>query len=399
MKYLILVGDGMGDRPCPELNGRTPLAAANTPNMDRLAREGILGLAQTIPAGMEPGSDVANLSLMGYDPAGHHIGRGPLEAAAMGLAVKPDEIAFRCNLVFLAHGDGHVIMEDYCAGHIESDQAAELIAALNASLGQDGLRFYPGVSYRHILLWRHGPLKAATVPPHDRTGQGVHDILGQKGGMEEVNKLIRRSWPVLKEHPINLTRRQNKKPPANSIWLWGQGVRPELPTLPTRFGLRGLVVSAVDLIRGIGILAGLIPVEVAGATGYLDTNYAGKVRAVLDGLKDNDIAFLHVEAPDEASHEGSLELKIKAIEDFDQKVVGELLKGLGGLDRLRILLATDHFTPLEVRTHTTEPVPFAIWDSGQKVPGGQGFNEAAAGRAAGRTMVCGHNLIEMLIKK
>jgi len=399
MKYLILVGDGMGDRPCPKLNGRTPLAVANTPNMDRLAQEGIIGLAQTIPPGMEPGSDVANLSLMGYDPARHHTGRAPLEAAAMGLTIKQDEIAFRCNLVTLAHGDDQVIMEDYSAGHIESDQAAELIGALNAALAKDGLRFYPGVSYRHILLWRHGPLKAATVPPHDRTGQGVQDILGQKGELELVNQLTRRSWPVLKEHPTNLARRQNKKPSANSIWLWGQGVKPDLPTLQRRFGLRGLVVSAVDLIKGIGTLAGLTPVEVAGATGYLDTNYAGKVQAVLDGLKDNDIAFLHVEAPDEASHGGSLDLKIKAIEDFDRKVVGELLQGMGALGRHRILLATDHFTPLEVRTHTTEPVPFALWDSGQKGPGGQGFNETAAGLAAGQKVVLGHTLIEKLIKK
>ena len=397
MKYIILVGDGMGDRPCPDLGGRTLLQAADTPHMDRLAQEGILGSAQTIPPNMDPGSDVANLSLMGYDPARYHTGRSPIEAAAMGVDLAPGEVAFRCNLVTLDIQENSVVMADYSAGHIKTPQAAELIKALDAALGSDGLRFHPGVSYRHLLVWRGGPLKAATVPPHDRTGQSVDDILGRTGETEKVNQLIRSSWPILRDHPVNIKLLEDKKPQANSIWLWGQGTKPRLDTYQKRFGLSGVVVSAVDLIKGLGILAGLDSVEVPGATGYLDTNYAGKVRAVIDGLKDKDFAFLHVEAPDEAGHGGDLATKLRAIEDFDRNVVGPLLNGLAELGPHRVLLATDHYTPLECRTHTTEPVPFVIWDSRAKVSGGQGFNEVAA-QGRGRVMA-GHELIEELIKR
>ena len=397
MKYIILVGDGMGDDPCPQLDGRTPLAAAHTPNMDRLAREGSLGLAQTVPPHMAPGSDVANLSLMGYDPAKYHTGRSPIEAAAMGVDIKPDEVAFRCNLVTLDIKEPSVVMTDYAAGHITTAQAAEIIKDLEASLGGDGLHFYPGASYRHLLVWRDGPLKADTVPPHDRTGQRVDDILGRTGEMEELNRLIRRSWPILRENPTNLRLKEAGKLPANSIWLWGQGTKPRLETYQKRFGLSGVMVSAVDLLKGLGVLAGLEPIEVPGATGYLDTNYAGKVQAVFDGLKDKDFAFLHIEAPDETSHGGELKLKLRAIEDFDRNVVGPLLKGLSALGPHRVLLATDHYTPIECRTHTTQPVPFVIWDSRGKGPGAASFNEALA-LGTGPALP-GHELIEKLIGK
>ncbi len=398
MKYLILVGDGMGDRPCSELDGRTVLEAAETPHMDRLAQEGSLGLARTIPDGKDPGSDTANMSLMGFDPAIYHTGRSPIEAAAMGVDLGPRDIAFRCNLVTLAWQDGSTEMVDYSAGHVDSDSAAQFVRAVDGALGRDGLKFHPGVSYRHLLVWQDGPLSAFTVPPHDRTGQNVDDVLKKDGDSAAVNDLMRASWPVLAEHPLNQLHRNEGKPEVNSIWLWGQGTKPSLVTYQERFGINGFTVSAVDLIKGLGILAGLEAVDVPGATGFLDTNYAGKVQAVLDGLKTSDIAFLHVEAPDEAGHSGKLDLKMQAVQEFDERVVGPVLAGLAGLGPHRVLLATDHFTPLEVKTHTPEPVPYVIWDSENTGSGGAGFNEKAALAVAGDKILPAHDLIELLVR-
>jgi 2,3-bisphosphoglycerate-independent phosphoglycerate mutase len=398
MKYLILVGDGMGDRPCPELEGRTVLQAADIPNMDRLASEGVLGLAQTIPGDKDPGSDTANMSLMGFDPAIYHTGRSPIEAAAMGVDLAPDEIAFRCNLVTLEWQDGSTVMKDYSAGHVDSQSAEQFVLAVDQALGRDGLKFYPGVSYRHLLVWRNGPLDAFTVPPHDRIDQKVDDVLNQDGANKAVNDLMRASWPVLAGHPLNQLRNHEGKPEVNSIWLWGQGTKPSLVTYRERFGLNGFTVSAVDLIKGLGVLAGLKAVDVEGATGFLDTNYAGKVQAVLDGLKTSDIAFLHVEAPDEAGHSGKLDLKMRAVQEFDERVVGPVLAGLKELGPLRVLLATDHFTPLEVKTHTREPVPYVIWDSENPRNGGSGFNEKAALAACGGKVLPAHELVERLVK-
>ncbi len=397
MKYLILVGDGMGDRPVAELGGRTPLEAAATPNMDRLAQTGRLGLSRTIPDGMSPGSDTANMSLMGYDPARYHTGRSPIEAAAMGVELGPGQIAFRCNLVTLDHAAG-VTMADYASGHITTPEAGEIIASLDAALGRPGLKFHPGVSYRHLLVWDNGPLRAATVPPHDRTGQVVDDVLPREGELGRVADLIRASWPLLAEHPVNQARVAAGKHPANSIWLWGQGTRPSFPTYQERFGLSGFTVSAVDLVKGLGILAGLTAVEVPGATGWLDTNYAGKVAAVLEGLKTQDLAFLHVEAPDEAGHSGKLDLKLQAIAEFDAQVVGPVLAGLAKLGPHRVLLATDHYTPLEVMTHTSEAVPFVLWDSRTATAGGAGYSEAAAA-ATGHRVERAHQLIDLLLER
>ncbi len=397
MKYLVLVGDGMGDYPLPRLEGRTPLQAAHTPNMDRLACSGQLGLARTIPPGKDPGSDTANMSLMGFDPARYHTGRSPIEAAAMGVDLGPEDIAFRCNLVTLERNAGHVLMADYAAGHIDSQSAGQLIEVLNQSLEKPGYRFHPGVSYRHLLVWRQGPVGAATVPPHDRSGQAVDDILNGQGEMEAVSRAIRDSWPVLEGHPINRRRQEQDQPPANSIWLWGQGTKPELPNFQDRFGLSGLTVSAVDLIHGLGVLSGLEPVHVPGATGFLDTNFSGKVQAVLEGLQEKDLAFLHVEAPDEASHSGRLELKLEAIETFDRQVVGPVLEGLQSLGPHRVLLATDHYTPISTRTHSPEPVPYVIWDSRRPGPGGQGYNEPAAQAAAGQRVEPAHTLMDRLL--
>ncbi|MBU1450807.1 MAG: cofactor-independent phosphoglycerate mutase [Proteobacteria bacterium] len=396
MKYLILVGDGMGDLPLDELGGRTPLQAAATPNMDRLAREGVLGLTQTIPPGKEPGSDTANMSLLGYDPAVYHTGRSPIEAAAMGVDLGPGEIAFRCNLVTLDHSAGQTVMADYSAGHIDSPTAARLIQSLDRELGRPGLTFYPGVSYRHLLVWQGGPLHAATVPPHDRSGQSVDDVLNGGEGLELVTELTRASWPLLQTHPANAERVAQGLPPANSIWLWGQGTKPSFTTYQERFGLGGVAISAVDLIKGLGVLAGLDPVEVEGATGWLDTNYAGKVAAALKGLEQDQLAYVHVEAPDEASHGGKLDLKIQAIEDFDRLAVGPLMKGLAKLGPHRVLLATDHFTPISTRTHGIQPVPYVLWDSENPRQNETGFNEADAARGAMEPQA--HRLVERLVE-
>jgi 2,3-bisphosphoglycerate-independent phosphoglycerate mutase len=367
MRYVILVGDGMGDYPIPELGGRTPLEAARTPHLDELARRGELGCARTIPPGMEPGSDIANLAVIGYDPARYHTGRAPLEAAALGVALGPEEVAFRCNLVTLRQEADRLFMEDYSSGHISSEEARELMAALEAALGRDGRHFYPGVSYRHLLVWAEGRTEWRTYPPHDWTGKEVGRLMAPDGPERPLWELIRASWPVLKAHEVNRRRIASDKKPATSIWLWGQGRPPKLPTLTERFGLTGAVISAVDLIRGIGIYAGLNPIRVPGATGYLDTNYAGKVAAALTALRDLDLVFLHVEAPDEASHSGDLALKLRALEDFDAQVVGPLMAGLKALGDHRLLVLCDHFTPLAVRTHTPEPVPFVLYDS--RTPG------------------------------
>ena len=380
MKYIILVGDGMGDYPIEELGGRTPLEAARTPHLDELARQGELGLARTIPPGMEPGSDIANLAIMGYDPARYHTGRAPLEAAALGVALKPEEVAFRCNLVTLRHEDSGILMEDYSAGHISSEDARELILALDAALGRDGRRFYPGVSYRHLLVWSQGQSHWRTYPPHDWTGREVGRLMAADGPEAPLWELIRASWPILKDQEVNRRRREKGERPATSIWLWGQGRPPQVPTLKERFGLTGAVISAVDLIRGIGLYAGLQPILVPGATGYLDTNYAGKVGAALQALKEMDLVFIHVEAPDEAGHSGELPLKLQAIEDFDAKVVGPLMAGLKGLGNHRVLALCDHLTPIALRTHTSEPVPFALYDS--RTPGDrrQNYTEAQAAK-------------------
>ncbi len=380
MKYAILIGDGMADYPMEELGGRTPLAAANTPNMDFLATQGELGLARTIPEGMEPGSDVANLSILGYDPAKYHTGRAPLEAASMGVSLEPQDVAFRCNLVTLRHQPGgDIFMEDYSAGHISSSEARELILSINQTMGNGSRRFYPGVSYRHLLVWQGGQENWRTYPPHDLTGQNVRSYLAGEGRDKPLLELIKSSWPLLAKHDVNRLRQERGQKPATSIWLWGQGRAPQVPTLQELYGLTGAVISAVDLMRGIGIYAGLKPILVPGATGYLDTNYAGKVEAALDALETMDFVYLHVEAPDEAGHTGELKNKLQAIEDFDYKVVGPMLQGLKTLGPHRVLLMPDHRTPLSLKTHSPEPVPFALYDS--RRPKGtrpRRFNEPAA---------------------
>jgi 2,3-bisphosphoglycerate-independent phosphoglycerate mutase len=298
----------------------------------------------------------------------------------MGVSLGAGEVAFRCNLVtlnFAASGD--ISMQDYSAGHITSEEGQELIGSINQNLGNGTRRFYPGVSYRHLLVWRGSQENWRTYPPHDLTGQSVRDYLAGKGAEKPLLDMVKSSWPLLANHTVNQLRQERGLNPANSIWLWGQGRAPQLPTLQKLYGLTGAVISAVDLMRGIGIYAGLKPIIVPGATGYLDTNYHGKVDAALEALETMDLVYLHVEAPDEAGHTGDLANKLKAIEDFDRKVVGLMLQGLKHLGPHRILLLPDHRTPISLRTHSSEPVPFALYDSRhEKRLGPRGFNEAAA---------------------
>jgi len=398
MKIAILLGDGMADVPLEELGGRTPLEAAATPAMDALAREGTLGLAVTVPEGLPAGSDVANLSVFGYDPRECYTGRAPLEAAAMGVTLGPDDVAYRMNLVTLLVGAGQVFLDDFSAGHVSTPEAREIVLTLGERLGQDGFEFYPGVSYRHLLVWRGGREDPVTTPPHDIQGQAIHAHLPRGEGAEVLLHLITGSQILLKDHPVNQARREQGQKEANSIWLWGQGRAPRMEPYRERFGLGGAVISAVDLLKGIARASGLEAPDVPGATAYLDTNYEGKVAAALAALTRGDFAYVHVEAPDEAGHIGNLADKLQAIEDFDRRVVAPMRAGLEvSGEPFTLLVMPDHPTPISLRTHTADPVPFALYrsDGAGSVPGG-GFTEAHA-RATGVFVPEAHRLLEHVL--
>lgn len=368
MKYIVMIGDGMADRPLKELNGRTPLQSASTPNMDRLARAGIIGKIRTIPAGFHPGSDIANLNILGYNPQEFYSGRAPLEAASMGIGMKEDDVAYRCNLVTLKYNKDKTkaVMDDYSSGHISTVEAKELVLEINRTVSSQEIRFFPGVSYRHIMLWSKGETNIECTPPHDITGKEISDYLPVGNSEDILRDLMLKSAGILENHPVNKERMKRGDKPANSIWLWGQGKKLSLPTFRQKYSLNGALVSAVDLMRGIGVSAGLEILDVPGITGYLDTNYEGKAEGALKALERVDIAYIHVEAPDEAGHSGKYEDKIQAIEDFDARVVGNVMKGIVAFDEYRILILPDHATPIEVKTHTDEPVPFLIYDSRRK---------------------------------
>ncbi len=378
MKYLILVGDGMGDRPMSELGGRTVLEAARTPAMDQLCRQGHLLQVQTVPSGFPPGSDVANLSLLGYRPEDCYSGRAPLEAAAMGIELAPDETAFRCNLVTLEHDvQGHTRMIDYSAGHIATDQAHILISALQQICANSTFRFYPGINYRHILVVKGAYPDLAPVPPHDFINQDVSRHWQRYLNDPTWQKLVLGAEQVLLNHPINQERIRRGQNPGNGIWLWGEGRLPRMTPIPEQYNLQGSLISAVDLLKGLGICAGLKIINVPGATGWIDTNYEGKAEAALHCLTDQDYVFVHVEAPDEAGHQGSRTAKLQAIEDFDRRIVAPIIAGLRERrEEFRVIVTMDHFTPLELRTHTSDPVPALLYDSREMVPGcGLSFSE------------------------
>jgi 2,3-bisphosphoglycerate-independent phosphoglycerate mutase len=376
MKYVILQPDGVADRPIAELGARTPLEYARTPHMDRLASCGTLGMTHTIPEGFPPGSDVGTMSLLGYDPRRYHTGRSPIEAASMGVELAPDDVAIRCNLVCIADG----VMRDFTAGHISTAEATEIVRDLQRRLGTDSLEFHPGVSYRHLLVWREGKAGMRTTPPHDITDRAVAEYLPAGEGAEVLRGLMEASQELLAQHAVNRARRQRGERPATSIWLWGQGKRPALPTLRQRFGLEGAVISAVDLVNGLGVLAGLEVIKVPGVTGFLDTNYQGKASYGLRALETKDLVFVHVEATDETGHMGAVDKKIQAIEDFDSKIVGPILEGLRAVPEWRLLLTPDHATPCALKTHSPDPVPFVIAASRdlESARATRGYNERAA---------------------
>lgn len=397
MKYILLVGDGMADYPLKELGERTPLEAAKIPNMNYIASSGQIGTVSTIPKGLSAASDVANLSILGYDPEKYYTGRGPLEAANLGIDLKEGEVAFRCNLITAFEGK----LVDYSAGHISSKEASLLIKYLDEKLGTKNIRFYPGVSYRHLVVVNTKELgvsaqtlsKIICLAPHDIMGQKITNNLPKGEGADFLINLMEKSRSLLENHDVNHVRVDLKENPANMIWLWGQGLSPKLEKFKDKFGINGSVISAVDLIKGIGKIIGLKVINVPGATGYYDTDYLGKAKYALTSLKDNDFVFVHVEAPDEASHNGDLRAKIGAIENFDRLVVGTILKHFQKLKNFRILVLPDHLTPVSVRTHTDEPVPFALCGKDISADEAKSFSEIEAKRSALK-FEAGHKLIE-----
>ncbi len=357
----------MPDHKLPELEGRTPLEVANTPNLDAIAKRAeIFGTAKTIPDPLPPGSDVGNLAVLGYDPTKYYTGRSPLEAASIGVSLGETDVTVRCNLVTLAERNGRTVMEDYSAGHITDDDAAGIIEDLKKEFDGEEFSLSQGVSYRHLLLWRGGNSGIRTTPPHDISGKEIAPWLPSGDGAEKLTSLMERSRGILKDHPVNKKRRAEGKNTADSIWLWGEGTKPDMPSLKELYGITGSVVSAVDLVKGIGIFAAMEVIEVPGATGYIDTNYAGKVSGAIESLQSVDLAMIHIEATDETGHMGDAALKIRAIEDFDQKVVGPALAGMEQFGEYRVLVLSDHPTPIDLRTHSNEPVPFAILDSANR---------------------------------
>ena len=405
MKYLILVGDGMGDLPLPELDHRTPLEAAATPALDSLCQKGELFLTRTVPAGYPPGSDVANLSLLGYRPEKYYTGRAPLEAASMGIALAEDETAFRCNLVTLDRETaGKVQMIDYAAGHISSEESHQLLKALETECSSDKFHFKPGISYRHILIVKGDYPAFEPVPPHDHIEKDVTAPWLRYMADPQWKELLNNACEVLTKHSVNQKRTAANKKPANGIWLWGEGKLPSMPTFQERFGLQGSLISAVDLLKGLGVNAGLDILNIPGATGYIDTNYKGKAEAALKCLETQDFVFVHVEGPDEAGHQGLLQDKLQAIEDFDGQIVAPIVQGLRDRgDDFRLIATMDHYTPLSLRTHIDNPVPTILYDSRELQQGsGQTFSEKtgdATGKGEGALTPDGETMLKKLLQQ
>ena len=401
MKYVVLIGDGMADRPMKKLGHKTCLQKAKTPNMDWLASHGQPGKVSTIPKGLEPGSDVANLSILGYDPEKYYTGRAPIEAEFRGIKLGPKDIAFRCNFVTLGNpGLNSKTMKDFSAGHITTKEAGALIKEINIKLGSSPITFYSGMSYRHLMIWKNGKENMRCTPPHDITGKKTAGYLPKGKGADVLRSLMKRSRKVLENSPVNKKRIAKGLDPANSIWLWGQGRRLSVPTFKKKYGIEGALISAVDLTKGLGICAGFKVINVKGATGYIDTNYAGKANAALRALNQCDFVYVHVEAPDEAGHNGSVKDKIKAIEDFDRKVVGTIMKGIKKFGKYRILLMPDHATPTRLMTHTSEPVPFVIYgtDRQTKIKSVRPYNEYICRMKQIRSFEKGYKLMDYFLK-
>lgn len=403
MKYLVILCDGMADTKNDSiLNGATPMERANKPNMDLLSKDAVIGLCKTVADGMKPGSDVANLSVMGYDTTLCYTGRSPLEAASIGIELKNTDVALRCNLVTLSGEENYrdKTMVDYCGGDVSTKEAAELIKAVDEALGNKIYKFYSGVAYRHCLVVDNGTTELGSMtPPHDISGRVIGDYLSDHKNAAELISLMEKSYDILKDHPVNKARIKRGERPANSIWLWGEGKKPSLQNFKEKFGVNATVISAVDLLKGIGILTGMQVPDVENATGYLDTNFVGKVDAAKKAFSlGSDLVYLHFEAPDECGHRGEPENKVKAIEIIDKLAVGPLKECLSELDDFRILIMPDHPTPLTTKTHSSEPVPFLLYDSRRKEKGAVKFSEEAA-KESGIFVEHGPDIMKMLLGK
>lgn len=384
MKYLVMLCDGMADEPSVALNGKTPMELANKPMMEKLAKNGEVGLARTVEDGMSPGSDVANLAVLGYDAKKYYSGRSPLEAASIGIDLKDTDVTFRCNLVTLSDEENYEdkTILDYCADDISTEEARKIIETVEKELGNDEFKFYSGVSYRHCLVWDNGnPTPGKLTPPHDITGKAIKEYLPTDEAKEKLLPLMKKSYEFLKDHPVNKEREAKGKRPANSIWLWGEGTKPLLDSFEELYGVKGSMISAVDLLKGIAICAKMRSVDVEGATGYIDTNFEGKALAAIEEFKNGaELVYVHVEAPDECGHRFEAENKVKAIELIDEKVLTPIVNALEGMDEdFAVLVCPDHPTPLNTKTHSRTPVPYLIYRSNEALSSGvDKFTEAEA---------------------
>lgn len=396
MKYVILLCDGMADYPIEKLGNKTPLQAAKTPNMDKLAKTSTIGLVKTVADNLKPGSDVANLSVLGYDPEQYYTGRSPLEAGSIGIEMLSTDVSLRCNLVTVSAEANYEdkTLVDYCAGDISTSEARELISYLAENFNDEEFTLYSGVSYRHCLIWRNGTLDLGTLtPPHDITGRCIKEYIPTHENSEKLYALMKKSYELLKNHPINIERIKNGHRPANSIWLWGEGVKANLDPFKQKYGVTGSMISAVDLLKGIGKFAEMNVVFVEGATGYIDTNFSGKAEAALDELKKGqELVYIHVEAPDECGHRNEVENKVKSLELIDELILGPVIEGLENYLDYRIMILPDHATPLSLKTHTNDPVPFLIYDRRNPVTGCDAFYEETA-KQTGLFVEKGHELI------
>ena len=401
MKYVVVLYDGMADYPVPELGGRTPMAVACKPNFDSLGKKGTVGLVRTVPDGMKPGSDVANMSVMGFDPSIYYTGRSPLEAASIGVDLKDTDVTLRCNLVTLSDEENYEgkTMVDYCAGDISTEEAAEIIKSVDEHFGSEIFKFYSGVSYRHCLVWDCGTTDLGSMtPPHDISGRVVGEYLSKSENAKPLIKMMKESYEFLKDHPVNKKRASEGKRPANSIWLWGEGKRPALSPFEQLYGIKGAVISAVDLLKGIGKCAKMETPEVEGATGYIDTNFEGKARAAVEALKNGcDFAYIHLEAPDECGHRREPENKVKSIEMIDSRVLPIVLDGLEEYDDYKIMILPDHPTPIVTATHAPDPVPFMIYQKSKPHKGVETVNEETA-KATGLFLNSGVELMKKFLE-
>ena len=400
MKYIVVLYDGMADYPVPALGGKTPMELAKKPLLDKLARNGEIGLVKTVAEGLKPGSDIANMSVLGYNPKECYTGRSPLEAVSIGVEMLDSDIIFRTNLVTLSDEKNYEdkVMVDYSAGDISTEEAREIIKSVEEHFGNDIYKFYGGVAYRHCLVWHGGTLDLGKMtPPHDISGRVIGEHLSKSENAKELVDMMKASYDFLMEHPVNKKRIAEGKRPANSIWLWGEGTKPSLSNFKEKYGVDGSIISAVDLLKGIAKCAGMASPDVEGATGYIDTNFEGKAQCAIDELKTKDFVYIHLEAPDECGHRNEPENKVRAIEIIDEKILGRLLPELEKYDDFKIMVLPDHPTPIVTMTHASDPVPYMIYQKSKASDNGiSSFNEETA-KATGSFIEIGHSLMEKFI--